>query len=209
MLFASKLIWVPECGHFKSSAGDAQQISTNTGLCPEPRADGTCAGGSASPAPHHRELQNHEEIFSKHLYLLCFSRCLLPEPAALSEGLTCWTMKPPEELLTVELTKAGRQHFMHNPYAAHLKLIQQQKVQMERAQLLLFWCWQLSEEYQQFLKIILALLIGKHFQVQSEPAAMWLRWTSHRFLVQNTFVASTWRRGTTKTASMQHSTALV
>lgn len=149
------------------------------------------------------------KFFSKHLYLLCFSRCLLPEPAALSEGLTCWTMKPPEELLTVELTKAGRQHFMHNPYAAHLKLIQQQKVQMERAQLLLFWCWQLSEEYQQFLKIILALLIGKHFQVQSEPAAMWLRWTSHRFLVQNTFVASTWRRCTTKTASMQHSTALV
>lgn len=75
----------------------------------------------------------------------CFlgiSMCVIPEPAALSEGLTCWTMKSPEEFLTVELiaatTKAGRQHFMHNPYAAHLKLIQQQKVQMERAQLLLF-----------------------------------------------------------------------
>jgi len=50
-------------------------------------------------------------------------------------------MKFPEELLTVELiaaTKTGQQHYMHNPYAAHLKLIQQQKVQMERLQLLLF-----------------------------------------------------------------------
>lgn len=48
----------------------------------------------------------------------------------------------PEEFLTVQFitatTKAGRQRFVHNPYAAHLKLIQQQKVQMERAQLLLF-----------------------------------------------------------------------
>lgn len=89
-------------------------------------------------------------------YFLGFSLCLFPEPRALSGRLTCWTMKSLEELLTVELiaarTKAGRQHFTHYPYAAHLKLIQQQKVQMERAQLLLFWCWQLSEEYQRFLK---------------------------------------------------------
>lgn len=75
-------------------------------------------------------------------YFLGFSTCLFPEPRALSGRLMCWTMKSLEELLTVELiaatTKAGRQHFMHCPYAAHLKLIQQQKVQMERAQLLLF-----------------------------------------------------------------------
>lgn len=75
-------------------------------------------------------------------YFLGFSTCLFPEPRALSGRLTCWTMKSLGELLTVELTaattKAGRQHFMYYPYAAHLKLIQQQKVQMERAQLLLF-----------------------------------------------------------------------
>lgn len=135
---------------------DAQHIPDSTQLWTEPMADGICAGGCLQ-FPDTGSFRTASIFFQcPYNYSLGFRLCLSPEPAALSERLTCWIMKSPEELLTVELiaatTKAGRQRFMHNPYAAHLKLIQQQKVQMERTQLLLFWCWQLSEEYQHFLK---------------------------------------------------------
>lgn len=83
-------------------------------------------------------------------------------------------MKFPEELLNVELiaatTKPGKQCFMHNPYAAHLKLIQQQKVQWKKSPTIAtLMLTQLSKEYQVFFKIILSLLIGKHFQALSDP----------------------------------------